>query len=270
MTSTRTYSVPKKQEDVRAEIVRCSGKWFDPAIADVMLAMIDEDTEYKMNENAKGSDVWKEYDRLWDKMRTQDSAAKPESQLPGYLLAIDGLDCKTGVKNCGSPEDYVSVLSVFKKTAGTKADEIEQSLTDGDIAAYTIKVHALKSSARIIGAAELSKLAEQLEAAGKNNDRAFIEANTGRLLGMYRELDKALDGGEEKQLPAIGAKALKEAYQTMYEIAQSMDYELMDGILTDLRGYSFEPADEERISAVEKLLTELNWDGISALVKEVI
>ncbi|MBQ3911910.1 MAG: response regulator [Lachnospiraceae bacterium] len=270
MTSTRTYSVPKKQEDVRAEIVRCSGKWFDPAIADVMLAMIDEDTEYKMNENAKGSDVWKEYDRLWDKMRTQDSEAKPESQLPGYLLAIDGLDCKTGVKNCGSPEDYVSVLSVFKKTAGTKADEIEQSLTDGDIAAYTIKVHALKSSARIIGAAELSKLAEQLEAAGKNNDRAFIDANTGRLLGMYRELDKALDGGEEKQLPAIGAKALKEAYQTMYEIAQSMDYELMDGILSDLRGYSFEPADEERISAVEKLLTELDWDGISALVKEVI
>ncbi len=270
MTSTRTYSVPKKQEDVRAEIVRCSGKWFDPAIADVMLAMIDEDTEYKMNENAKGSDVWKEYDRLWDKMRTQDSEAKPESQLPGYLLAIDGLDCKTGVKNCGSPEDYVSVLSVFKKTAGTKADEIEQSLTDGDIAAYTIKVHALKSSARIIGAAELSKLAEQLETAGKNNDRAFIEANTGRLLGMYRELDKALDGGEEKQLPSIGAKALKEAYQTMYEIAQSMDYELMDGILSDLRGYSFEPADEERISAVEKLLTELDWDGISALVKEVI
>ncbi|MCR5428507.1 MAG: response regulator, partial [Lachnospiraceae bacterium] len=238
MTSTRTYSVPKKQEDVRAEIVRCSGKWFDPAIADVMLAMIDEDTEYKMNENAKGSDVWKEYDRLWDKMRTQDSAAKPEAQLPGYLLAIDGLDCKTGVKNCGSPEDYVSVLSVFKKTAGTKADEIEQSLAGGDIAAYTIKVHALKSSARIIGAAELSKLAEQLEAAGKNNDRAFIEANTGRLLNMYRELDKALDGGEEKQLPVIGAKALKEAYQTMYEIAQSMDYELMDGILSDLRGYS--------------------------------
>ena len=65
MTSTRTYSVPKKQADVRAEIERCRGTWFDPKIADVMLAMIDEDTDYRMNETAELNDVWKNYDRLW-------------------------------------------------------------------------------------------------------------------------------------------------------------------------------------------------------------
>lgn len=65
MTSTRTYSVPKKQSDVRAEIERCRGTWFDPKIADVMLAMIDEDTDYRMNETAELNDVWKNYDRLW-------------------------------------------------------------------------------------------------------------------------------------------------------------------------------------------------------------
>ena len=65
MTSTRTYSVPKKQSDVRAEIERCRGTWFDPQIADVMLAMIDEDKDYRMNETADVNDVWKNYDRLW-------------------------------------------------------------------------------------------------------------------------------------------------------------------------------------------------------------
>lgn len=65
MTSTRTYSVPKPQENVRAEIERCSGSWFDPRIADVMLTMIDEDTDYRMNERAAGNNVWKNYDRLW-------------------------------------------------------------------------------------------------------------------------------------------------------------------------------------------------------------
>ena len=65
MTSTRTYSVPKKQSDVRAEIARCRGTWFDPQIADVMLAMIDEDKDYRMNETADVNDVWKNYDRLW-------------------------------------------------------------------------------------------------------------------------------------------------------------------------------------------------------------
>ncbi len=67
MTSTRTYSVPRSQKEVRMEIERCRGTWFDPGATDVMLAMIDEDKEYRMNEKALGGDVWKEYDRLWDK-----------------------------------------------------------------------------------------------------------------------------------------------------------------------------------------------------------
>lgn len=50
MTSTRTYSKPKAQEAVRAEILRCKGSQFDPVIADVMISMIDDDPEYTMHE----------------------------------------------------------------------------------------------------------------------------------------------------------------------------------------------------------------------------
>ena len=226
-----------------------------------------------MNENATGGDVWKEYGRLWEKNRIADAAnagTQAQDQLPEYLLSIPGLDHAVGIKNCGSAEDYLSVLSVFRRTAGTKADEIEGYYKSGDIPAYTIKVHALKSSARIIGAAELSKLAEELEKAGKEQDTGFINDNTDRLLGMYRDLERALGGEETKELPRIGASALKEGYQTIYEIAQSMDYELMEDALANLREYSFEPEDEERISGIEKLLTELDWDGIVLSAKEAL
>lgn len=50
MTSTRTYSRPKAQEEVRAEIERCKGSQFDSAIADIMISMIDDDTDYRMHE----------------------------------------------------------------------------------------------------------------------------------------------------------------------------------------------------------------------------
>ena len=50
MTSTRTYSRAKQQDEVRAEIVRCKGSQFDPEIADIMISMIDDDTEYTMHE----------------------------------------------------------------------------------------------------------------------------------------------------------------------------------------------------------------------------
>jgi putative two-component system response regulator len=51
MTSSRSYRDPLSQERVRSEIV--NGRWsqFDPAFADVMLQMIDEDVEYLMRES---------------------------------------------------------------------------------------------------------------------------------------------------------------------------------------------------------------------------
>ena len=52
MTSKRAYSDVRPQAQVRAEIERCKGSQFDPKIADVLLSMIDDDTEYKMHEGA--------------------------------------------------------------------------------------------------------------------------------------------------------------------------------------------------------------------------
>lgn len=50
MTSKRSYSQIRPQAEVRAEILRCRGTHFDPEITDVLLELIDEDKDYKMNE----------------------------------------------------------------------------------------------------------------------------------------------------------------------------------------------------------------------------
>ena len=50
MTSKRSYRDIMPQAAVRAEIERGKGTQFDPAVADVLLAMIDEDKEYRMHE----------------------------------------------------------------------------------------------------------------------------------------------------------------------------------------------------------------------------
>ena len=50
MTSNRAYSSVRPQEQVRAEIVRCKGSQFDPAIADVMVSIMDDDKDYKLHE----------------------------------------------------------------------------------------------------------------------------------------------------------------------------------------------------------------------------
>jgi hypothetical protein len=50
MTSRRSYRDILPQAIVRAEIERCKGTQFDPVIADYMLEMMDEDTDYQMHE----------------------------------------------------------------------------------------------------------------------------------------------------------------------------------------------------------------------------
>ena len=51
MTSTRSYRGVMPQKKVRAEIEKGKGKQFDPVFADIMIQIIDEDTEYKLKEH---------------------------------------------------------------------------------------------------------------------------------------------------------------------------------------------------------------------------
>ncbi len=274
MTSTRTYSVPKSQADVRAEYVRCRGTIFDPVIADVMIAMIDEDKDYVMNEKARSADVWKEYSRLWENIDTTDPGDNPVSSdpLPAWLYKVTGMDVETGVANCGSPEGFLSVLSVFHQTAPAKADEIEKLYEENNIEDYTIRVHALKSSARIIGVSELSHLAEELENAGKNRDSAFISDNTKKLLEMYRTFDAGLSQLDETagELEKADEKMMKDAYQTIVEIAQSMDYGLMEDMIRNLKGYALGEDDKSNIAKIEEMLSQLDWDGITEAAQNAL
>ena len=272
MTSTRTYSEPKPQAKVRAEIERCSGAQFDPDVAAVMLAMIDDDKDFIMNERTGGCDVWKNYDRIWnaaDVSGSSDGESHDDndegSGVPEWLTLVPEIDISNGVANCGSDDSFMSVLSVFHKTAKSKADEIEELFRSKDIENYTIKVHALKSSARIIGAAVLSDMAKHLEAAGKEGNMEAIIAGTEKLLKAYRELDARLskldDTGEDKKVLSDDMRT--EAFRTIGEIAQSMDYGMMESVIADLKGYRLTPEDEERIAKIEDSLMKLDWDAIT-------
>ena len=193
-----------------------------------------------------------------------------DAQLPRWLLSVKELDVKTGLDNCGSTDGYLSVLSVFYRTGADKADEIEWFFNEGNIPDYTVKVHALKSSARIIGASGLSKLAEKLEEAGKIEDNAYIGENTEKLLLMYRDLNKKLEKLSETDddLPKIEPEAVKEAYQTIKEIAGSMDYALMDEAIRSLKGYRLSPSDRENVEKIEGYLNMLDWDAIGSVAEE--
>lgn len=57
MSSNRSYRSALPQDKIKEELQRCKGTQFDPTFADIMIAMIDEDKDYKMREKSSVHDT---------------------------------------------------------------------------------------------------------------------------------------------------------------------------------------------------------------------
>ena len=90
----------------------------------------------------------------------------PEGALQAFYQGAPALDYAEAVKYLANDDLIEKTLHTFFEGVGRNAGEIEAMLDADDFENYTIKVHALKSSARLIGARELSALAERLEEYG--------------------------------------------------------------------------------------------------------
>jgi HPt (histidine-containing phosphotransfer) domain-containing protein len=150
------------------------------------------------------------------------------------------------------------------------AKVIEDAYKSGDIPMYTIKVHALKTSARIVGAGFLSSLAAELEQAGKKNALDLIREKTEGLLADYRafsdKLFKLDEPKEEAYKEPISDDDLKDAYDVLREMIPQMDYGSVDLILTELEGYSLPAEDQERVKKLRELLNNLQWEEMEQLI----
>ncbi|MCR5397960.1 MAG: response regulator [Lachnospiraceae bacterium] len=195
-----------------------------------------------------------------------------EEALPDWLTDCEGIDASAGVINCGGTEEYLTVLSGFYASIDAKADEIENYYDSGDIRNYTIKVHALKSSARIIGATELSEEARLLEDAGNAENMEYINGHTADLLSRYRAYKDILKPISEStdDLPDIPGDMLADAYAGLSEFAEAMDYELARMVMDSVKEYKLPKEDDERFKRLQTCLSQLDWDGIKEIVGETV
>ncbi len=201
---------------------------------------------------------------------SDDEPYKEEKPLPEWLLHCEGIDAELGVKNSGGREAYLSVLNGFYSAISDLADEIENYYNNGDIKNYTIKVHALKSTARIVGAGKLSEKARLLEEAGNENNIDYIKENTAGLLREYRSYENILSAVSEKSAdrPDIPEDVLADAYGGLSEFTEMQDYELARMVVESLKEYRLPDPDEERFRRIDSKLAQMDWDGIKEILKE--
>ena len=194
--------------------------------------------------------------------------------VPEWLLRTEGISVDEGIRCCGSPDAYVAALRTFYDTLSAKADEIASCYSGEDWKLYTIKVHALKSSARIIGAEKLSRLAEDMENAGHAADIEAIRQHTGELLMLYRSYLDRLSQIEEKEdasgLEDIDESTLTDAYSAILEMSEIMDYDSVEMVLDSLKKYKMPPEDRDTFREIGRKLIELDWDAMAQIVRNKI
>lgn len=92
--------------------------------------------------------------------------AQSDAEWLEQISKLDGIDIQAGIQACATEEIYISVVKEFYPPAEKQAAMIERYYCDNDYKNYTILVHSLKSSARLIGAVALSEQARMLEMCG--------------------------------------------------------------------------------------------------------
>ncbi len=183
-----------------------------------------------------------------------------------FLEKIQGIDLSEAEKNCGSREILRDVVKEFLLTIDAKADNIEKFANEKDYRNYTVAVHALKSSARLLGAMKLSEDAAYLEQCGNEEDAEEIELKTPDLLKLYRSYKDKLFAARERvpddDLPEISAEELMGAFSDMKELLEAYDFDTADGIMDMLSEYRVPAEYRQKYDRIKELMAEVDRDGL--------
>ncbi len=191
-----------------------------------------------------------------------------------WLATDAGLNLDDALEYTGSPQHLLKFVKTFYDSLDHKADVIEDALSIGDFNLYAIKVHALKSTSRILGAKSLSNLAKELEQAAKDGDYDTVRSENDALLTLYRSYKDKLAKIEDISLepepaptkPPIAESELNNAFEALKKFISDMDYDAIEMILAELSQYELPSEAASKIDALNEPLKNYDWAAMKALI----
>lgn len=190
-----------------------------------------------------------------------DSEIQPENPETGFSF-------EEGVKHCGSKAALMKTIRIFYRTIDSKANKIEQCLKEGLISDYVIEVHALKSSALLIGAVPLSEAAKELEDYGKQGKTEVLEEKTPDVLTLYRDLKNILRPYAEKEEDAKKEFSDGEwitALQQIHKCIEQFDLDGVDQIMEQLEEYQVPECIRESMDQLRVYVADVSMEEIMEL-----
>ncbi len=186
------------------------------------------------------------------------------------LISDSSIDITAGIASCGGTDTYEKVLTEFVKNAASNQKLIKKDVKEEDYKDYTIRVHALKSSARLAGANDLSRHAAYLEQCGDALRTEEILKKTPGLIKEYKKVVAAITAAMPKEDDSdkeeLSDAMLKEAFQAIYESVSAFDFDSADNVMHELKNYRIPAEEKDLYEKVDTLLTQVDHDGLVELL----
>ncbi|MGN0328839.1 MAG: histidine kinase N-terminal 7TM domain-containing protein [Lachnospira sp.] len=186
---------------------------------------------------------------------------------------IEGIDMEEGIMNCGSENLHRSLMSDFFKLIDQKTAKVKQCLEEGAIKDFTIEVHALKSSARMIGAKKLSEEFYDLEKLGNAGDVETITKKTPSVLeffNSYKDILKPFAKEEIKDKKNVSNGQIKEILMVMRDAVNEFDLDGIDNGMKELEGYEIPKELEEMMEQLSSYVADVSMEEILKLSGDMI
>ena len=192
--------------------------------------------------------------------------------IPVELFDIGELDINNAMSHCGSAEIYMDILHSFVQMIDDCINEAEKYAGSGDLSDAAVKIHAIKSEMRTIGAYEIGDLAEKLEMAAKAGDANTLDKESPSLFSVSRELvDKLVflkteEITNDESLPDISEEELSHIYDEINTDVEEFEFDKVDELVDELKKHHIPDAHLEEVKTIYHMVENLDYDQIPDVI----
>ncbi|MCQ2601823.1 MAG: ATP-binding protein [Treponema sp.] len=213
----------------------------------------------------------------------ENNSAEINESIPAEFQVPDSsmIDINNALCQTGSFENWLKTAKTFDSLIEKKSNLIEEYLAKKDYKNYTIEVHALKSSAKIIGADELSEKAKELEALGNKIQSLFedidliekmIQEKSAGLLTLYRSYKEVLkavrsfDENSSAEKTAVSEEKLKEIIESIKNAASKNDLSETEESFNKLKNSILPQEIQKIMPELSEAVENIDFDEILKLL----
>ena len=202
---------------------------------------------------------------------TESDTDEQAKKMHEILQNLEGIDYQLAIENCLDDETLIEALNDFLQAMETKPAEIERYWLDKDFRNYTVQVHALKSTARLIGATKLADDALYLEQCGDAENETAINEKTDALLNLYESYQAKLQPFIDQQKAGeadnsnsdeIPQEMFLDAINSVKELVDSFDFGNAEEVLKMLKNYKLSCEQQAKYDTIYKMVRNVDRDAV--------